>query len=471
MLLDTDDILNKALEDSPLTEDALALRFSERHTDSLRYVAEKDQWYRWDGNRWSEENTLLVFDLVRTSAREDIASYSNGKPDKAVSSKLVGAVTWLARTDRRQAATVEQFDADPWLLTVDGATVDLQCGKAYDPDPSDFITKKAGCSIVDPGTEHPMWTAFLNRIFADNQELIAFLQRFLGYGLTGLTREHVFVFAYGTGRNGKSTLMNTVAGILGDYACVADAGTFLASGHERHPTDVAKLHGARFVVAQETERGRRWDETKIKSLTGGDRLTARFMRCDFFDFVPTHKLAISGNNKPRLDNVDEAMRARLLMIPFLVQIPKEERDPELAEKLKAEWPAILRWMVDGCLAWQKIGLAPPKIVTDATSEYFDDQDVVGQWLSECTRAAQPTAFIRMTELFPSWKAWCDERHLDAGGSNTLSETLSSRNYQHKRRKRGSGFLGLRLATEDDLRQEQQQEQEESRAAGDDFLDP
>jgi P4 family phage/plasmid primase-like protien len=147
---------------------------------------------------------------------------------------------------------------------------------------------------------------------------------------------------------------------------------------------VAKLHGFRLVVAQETEKGRKWDEAKIKTMTGGDKMTARFMRQDYFDFVPKFKLFIVGNHKPRLDNVDEAMRRRLLLVPFTVQIPPEERDPELPEKLKAEWPAILRWMIDGCLEWQKIGLAPPKIVTDATDEYFNDQDTLKQWLEDCT---------------------------------------------------------------------------------------
>jgi putative DNA primase/helicase len=224
---------------------------------------------------------------------------------------------------------------------------------------------------------------------------------------------------------------------------VADVGTFIASNTERHPTDVAKLHGYRLVVAQETEKGRRWDETKIKTMTGGDKMTARFMRCDFFDFVPKFKLWIVGNHKPRLDNVDEAMRRRMLLVPFTVQIPPEERDPDLPAKLKAEWPAILRWAVDGCLEWQRIGLSPPKIVTEATDEYFDDQDTIKQWLDDCTEDGGPHAFTATGQLFASWKFWCDERNPRPGASNALSDTLVDRGFVRKKGTKGvRGFKNL-----------------------------
>ena len=229
------------------------------------------------------------------------------------------------------------------------ATFDLRTGIGHPPDPRDYITKRTACRCAPAGAPRPLWTAFLERITDGNAELQGFLQRYLGYCCTGFTSEHVFVFAYGTGANGKSTFINTVAQIFGDYATVADMSTFIASKVEHHPTDLAKLRGARLVVAQETQRGRRWDETKIKALTGGDKITARFMRRDFFDFMPTFKLFIVGNHKPRLGSVNEAMRRRLLLVPFTVQIPPDERDPRLAEKLKAEWPAILRWCIDG--AW------------------------------------------------------------------------------------------------------------------------
>jgi putative DNA primase/helicase len=446
MMFDAAKIVDAAL-DNPFTEDALALRFSARHAHDLRYVAIRNQWYQWDGTRWRPEPTLLVFDLARASCRTDATDYGNGNPPgKLYTAKTVAAVHWFARADRRQAATIEQFDSDAWALTSEGETYDLRTGLGKPPEPADYITKKTACRMAPPGTPHPLWTAFLDRVTARNGELIAFLQRYLGYCLTGETSEHRFVFGYGTGANGKSTLINTVAKIFADYATIADVGTFIAAAHERHPTDVAKLHGFRLVIAQETEKGRRWDDVKIKAMTGGDKMTARFMRQDFFDFIPTFKLFITGNHKPRLDNVDEAMRRRLLLVPFTVQIPPEERDPELPRKLEAEWPAILRWCLDGCLAWQHMGLAPPAIVTDATAAYFDDQDVVQQWLDECTEDGGPYAFTLTKQLYASWKQWCDERHMEPGSLETFAGALEDRGFTKKRMTGGRrGFAKLILA--------------------------
>jgi putative DNA primase/helicase len=451
-MFDPAKIVDAAL-DNPFTEDALALRFSERHAHDLRYVAIRNQWYRWDGTRWCPESTLLVFDLARASCRDDAANYGNGKtPDKLYTAKTVAAVHWFARADRRQAATIEQFDADHWALTTEGETYDLHTGAGRPPESVDYITKKASCGVGPPGSAHPIWTDFLNRITDGNAELIGFLQRYFGYCLTGETSEHRFVFAYGTGANGKSTLINTIAKIFADYATIADVGTFIAAAHERHPTDVAKLHGYRLVVAQETEKGRRWDDVKIKSMTGGDKMTARFMRQDFFDFIPTFKLFITGNHKPRLDNVDEAMRRRLLLVPFTVQIPPDERDPDLPRKLEPEWPAILRWCIDGCLEWQRIGLVPPAIVTDATTTYFEDQDIMQQWLDECTADGGPFAFTLTKQLFASWKYWCDERHMVPGSIETFVGALEDRGYTKKRAtggKRGFAKLVLAVSSGDD----------------------
>jgi putative DNA primase/helicase len=429
---------------SPAAEDSLALAYAERHARELRYVAAWGRWMRYDGTRWDFDNTLHAFDRARAICREVALDCDNAKVAAAIASaKTVAAVERLAKADRRLAATAEQWDTHSWLLQDDSGTIDLRTGISRDPDPIDHITRRAAYTAAPNETPHPLWTTFLDRITAGNVELQGFLQRYCGYATTGVTSEHKFVFAYGTGANGKSTFINTIAAIFGDCATVADMGTFIATNNERHPTDLAKLRGARLVVAQETQKGRRWDETKIKALTGGDKITARFMRQDFFDFTPTFKLFIAGNHKPRLHTVDEAMQRRLLLVPFTVQIPPAERDPNLLQKLEPERPAILRWCLNGCLEWQRVGLAPPTIVQDATAAYFADQDVLQQWLDECTHDGGPFAFTRSSALFASWKSWCDERNCKSGSSQALSETLVDRGYEKARDNAGQrGFKCL-----------------------------
>jgi putative DNA primase/helicase len=426
-------------------EGALALAYAARHAGDSRYVAAWSRWLIYDGTRWNYDTTLHAFDRARAICHE--VALECDRPAAVVSAKTVAAVVQLARADRRLAATAEQWDQNhlQLLAAQDGeipaAVHDLASGLARTPDPLDYMTKSTACGAAPPGTPHPQWSAFLKRITAGNAELESFLQRYIGYCCTGLTTEHVFVFAYGTGANGKSTFINTVLRIFGDYATVADMGTFVASNAERHPTDLAKLRGARLAVAQETQKGRRWDETKIKALTGGDRLTARFMRQDFFDFAPTFKLFIAGNHKPRIGSVDEAMRRRLLLVPFTVRIPAGERDAGLAEKLWDERAAILRWCLDGCLQWQRDGLAAPACVLEATTEYFRSQDNIGEWLEDATEEQDDTAFTRMSILFASWKAWCEERNIKPGSTMALSGLLEDRGYE-KRRESHSGQRGF-----------------------------
>jgi putative DNA primase/helicase len=422
-------------------ENKLAHAFAAKYADSLRFVAVWGHWMTWDGVAWQKDTTLHTFDRVR-----NLCEQAKSK----VKATTVAAIERLAKADRRLAATTAQWDADSHVLNTagqDGAATafDLRTGIGHPPNPLDYVTKKTACQCAPAGTPRPLWTAFLDRITDGNVELQSFLQRYIGYCCTGLTTEHVFLFGYGTGANGKSTFINTIARILGDYATGADMSTFIASSVEHHPTDLAKLMGARLVVAQETQKGRRWDETKIKALTGGDRITARFMRQDFFDYLPAFKLFICGNHKPRLSSVDEAMRRRLLLVPFTVEIPPTERDKDLAEKLKPEWPAILRWMIEGALEWQRVGLAPPASVLDATKGYFADQDMLQQWLDECTEDGGQFAFSRTTELFASWKAWCEPRNAKPGSAQALSEALTDRGFTKKRNNVGQqGFRNLTI---------------------------
>jgi len=265
------------------------------------------------------------------------------------------------------------------LFNTMAGTIEQKTGTLREHRRLDYITK---LSPVEPGGDCPMFLDFLDTIFAKDHELIDYLQKFFGYILTGETTEHSMLFFYGTGVNGKSVLISTIAGILGDYHRVAPIDTFTVTNLPGHPTDMAGLMGARLVTAIETEEGRRWAESKIKALTGGDKISARFMRGDFFEFTPAFKLIVVGNHKPHLRHVDEAMRRRLHLIPFNVTIPTEERDKKLAEKLKAEWPGILQWMIEGCLKWQAEGLDPPQSVIEATNTYLENEDTFATWIEE-----------------------------------------------------------------------------------------
>jgi putative DNA primase/helicase len=326
-------------------------------------------------------------------------------------------------------------------------TVDLDTGINRAARREDYCTKSTAIAPAEPGTPCPMWLQFLNKVTTNDAALISFLQRWLGYCLTGYVHEHVLTFLWGTGANGKGVFTSTVMGIFNDYAIIAPMAMFLESKFERHETEIARLKGVRLVVANETQQGRRWDEAKIKTLTGGDKLTGRFMRCDYFDFKPTHKLMIVGNYKPSLRNVDEAVRRRILLVPFTVRIPESERDPKFAEKLKAEWPAILRWMIDGYLEWQRIGLAVPGAVREATDEYLSDQDSLGQWIDDCV-LPDKEAFTLTKTLFASWKGWCEHRNLKAGTERAFGDSLVDRGYGRDRTKKARGFNGISLRNSD-----------------------
>ncbi len=320
-------------------------------------------------------------------------------------------------------------------------TIDLLTGENRPARREDFSTK---CSAVEPKEmATPLWDAFLERITGGDTDLAAYLQRVAGYCLTGHVKEHVLFFLYGTGANGKSVFVNTLAGIWGGYAITAPADLCMASHGERHPTELARLRGARLVTATETTEGRRWDEAKIKMLTGGDTIAARFMRQDFFEFEPHFKLVISGNHKPALRNVDEAIRRRIHLIPFTVTIPPKERDTDLPDKLKAEWPGILAWAVRGCAEWRRQGLNPPKAVRTATDHYLAGEDALALWIEECADP-DPTWFETTSDLFASWKAWADRTGEHVGTRKAFSQRLEERGLVPHRRDHGRGFLGLRI---------------------------
>lgn len=423
------------------SDDCLALDFTDQHVGELRHCEEWGKWLRWDGIRWKQDKTSGAYNLVRLHLRRVGSGMHLQDARKILSAKTVAAVERMAKTDPRIATAADIWDPDPWLLNTPGGVVDLRTCVIREGQPGDHMTK---ITAVAPGGDCPMWKAFLHKSLAGDVELISFVQRMFGYSLTGSTKEQVLFFLHGQGGNGKGVLLNTAASILADYAKTAPMATFTDSANaaDRHPTDLAGLRGARFVMASETEKSRKWAEAKIKSLTGGDPISARFMGRDFFEYVPTFKLVIAGNHKPRLGTVDEAIKRRMNMIPFTVQIPAAERDTALPEKLRAEWGGILQWMVEGCLAWQRDGLQPPAAVRTATDEYLSSQDALATWLDErCEQA--PDAWAARTGLFASWSAWALGAREPIGNASEFYQALSNKGFpEHKRGDRG--FRGLRL---------------------------
>jgi putative DNA primase/helicase len=424
-----------------VTEDSAGLEFAARHANDLRFDHKVGKWFHWNGKFWECEETQLAFDWARQLARE-LAGASANKDKQTSKAAFAAGVERFARTDRAFAVTSDIWDRDIWLFNTQAGTVDLRTGKISPHKPEDYITKIAP---VAPHGEAPTWLAFLDRITRGDQDLIAYLQRVVGYCITGSTQEHALFFLYGTGSNGKSTFLNAVTGALGDYYQAAPIETFTQSNTERHPTDIAGLRGARLVTAIETDEGRRWAESRIKTLTGGDPVSARFMRMDFFKYVPQFKLVFAGNHKPGLRSVDEAIRRRFNLIPFTVTIPPRERDKKLGDKLQCELPGILAWIIEGTAAWRRFGLCPPRVVTDATAAYLEAEDAYAAWIDDCCERAE--AFTTSTVLFRSWWVWASNNGEHQGSIKRLVAALEARGFTPARTMHGRGFTGIKLKPE------------------------
>lgn len=427
----------------------LASKFTEQYGDSLRYTAAWNKWHLWDGITWRVDEKRKVFNY----SKKIVADCHIPKTSK---NAVVAAVVTLANSDEKIAALAAQWDANPYLTNMCGIARDVLKGETRQIVAEDYITKT---TKVSPDAGKPKaWTDFLDFVTYQGDEpehkqqqqlFIDYLQRMCGYFLTGSTKEDALFFLYGPGKNGKSVFIDTISGIMGDYATGVPMEALLASKGDRHPTELAKLMGARLAVAVETEQGRRWDESKVKTLTGGDKITARFMRQDFFDFVPTHKLLIAGNNKPHLSGkVDEAWRRRFHIIPFTRVVDEAKRDKNLRFRLQEEWPQILAWMVEGCNWWMRESLNPPQVVIAATNEYLEAEDTIGRWLEDCCEkrfdAFQPTE-----ALFASWCDWCKQTGEFAGRERDFSLELAVKGYKQDRQRvlgvKYRGFIGITLA--------------------------
>ncbi len=427
-----------------ITEDQAAIEFSRLYSGRLRYCHTRGRWFEWSGARWKENQTGIAFNYARELARDLAAKEQDRVRYVTNKTSFAGGVERFARCDPAFAVTHEAWDADPMLLGTPNGTVDLRTGKLRPSDPGDGITK----STTSAPAEHadcPRWRQFLDEATGGDAEFIRFMQQWTGYNLTGRTDEHQLLMIHGGGGEGKSTYINTVRDLLGEYAAVAATDSFTASKGEKHTTDLAMLRGARLVCANETEEGKAWAEARIKSITGGDPITARFMRQDNFTFTPQFKLTIVGNHRPALHHVDQAMRRRLNIVPFTRR--PENPDPLLSDKLKVEAPGILRWAIDGCLDWQRNGLIRPAIIKVETDDYFAEQDTFRQWLAEECDCDPVNNYKTATSgaLFSSWKSYSQAANEPTGTQKAFADRMTRQGFKKRKGSKGVRlFEGIRL---------------------------
>jgi len=427
----------------------LVVQVIKRHGDELRFLPHSGKFLLWDGSRWKVDQMNgadgTVICVLR--AQSQLAKRSIPKPSKAertavhiASTNCYTNVMKLLKSELEILLSPEQCDADQWLLGVPEGTVDLRTGRVIAPDPTHHITMST--SVASAHGDPLRWNSFLDEATGGDFDLVNYLQRLCGYLLTGSIREHSITFFHGGGGNGKSVFINAIIEVLGDYAGTAPADTFMKSYGDRHPTELAGLVGDRAVFAQETGEGRRWDEEKLKSISGGDTIASRFIGKNFFSFQPQFKLVFSSNNKPTISNLDAAMKRRINLVPFTC-VPKVV-DQQLPEKLKAEYPQILQWMIEGCMKWQELGLDPPKKVRVATEEYFSEEDTLGRWINDNCRH-DPLVKTETRELYGDFATWADLMGMRPGDEKKFVRGLVSRGYDRSKhpRSRRSMIEGLR----------------------------
>jgi putative DNA primase/helicase len=430
------------------TDTGNAERLVDTFGSEIRWVEQWKRWVVWDGKRWVQDSGLSLVKMAGKVARnihKEAAEAIDTAEQKAISKWAfqsqnegrINAMISLARTHVR--AKAEVFDLDPWLLNVQNGTLDLRTRELREHNPADFLTKISP-SKYDPHAEAPRFEQFLSEVFCDDEELSTFMQRFAGYTLTGSTRERCFAILHGSGRNGKSTLVELIQHVLGDYSKNTDTETVLAKKYSGVGNDVAALVGARFVSAAEIEAGRQLAEAKVKNLTGSDTVTARFLYGEPFDFKPQFKLWLSTNNKPEVKGTDNAIWDRIKLIPFRVRFEGDNHDANLPETLRKEQEGVLAWMVRGCIDWQQNGLGSAGAVDLATEGYREEMDELGAFLDEkCVVAEDKT--VEFKELYCAYVQWASTEGADELNRKSFGKALAERGILPDK---GSGNKAIRI---------------------------
>jgi P4 family phage/plasmid primase-like protien len=436
-----------------------ARRFVARYRGTVLYCEAWGRWLQWDAMRWAEDERLEVFaraaDLIRSlyAVAKKIKDEDERKAFlshliKSESHRSIHAMVTLAKSDRTVARHPDDFDNNLWLCAVKNGTLDLRTGQLRSHDQKDMITKLAPV-VYDPSARCPNWLAFLDMIMLGRQSLVDFLKRALGSSLTGITSDKAMFILYGPGGdNGKSTMVEVIEMLLGNYARRTPVETFLKKREGSIPNDIARLRGARFVWAAENDRGVRLAESLIKEMTGGDRMAARFLHGEFFEFMPTFKIWFATNHKPTIRG-DAAIWRRLKLVPFDYTIPKDRQKKrhEVMAMFQSELPGILNWAIEGCLEWQRDGLGVPDEVINATREYESEQDTFSMFLEEkCVRAGN--ARVLSLALYREYKTWAEEHGETAASHKTFASLMSERGFAKSKTMKGALYSGLGLRTED-----------------------
>ncbi|TDD25009.1 hypothetical protein E1287_37755, partial [Actinomadura sp. KC06] len=438
-----------------LTDDGNALRLVDTHADNVRYCPERGTWLTWAGHRWAWDNPGTVQELARAIARNLPTADGDQRRHRKVSLSARGLTNMLtvARTDPRIVAPISALDAHPYDLNTPGGLVDLRTGTVRPPDPS-ALCARATTVAPDFEQQPERWLKFLAQTFAGDDQMTTYVQRLIGVSLVGQVLEQLLPFPYGSGANGKSTLMGVLARVLGigddGYALSAPAELLLATPNSDHPTEVARLSGTRFVVTSELEDGQRFAEAKVKLLTGGDPIAARFMRGDYFTFLPTHTIWMPGNHQPDVRSGGPAFWRRLRLLPFLHVVPEEEQEKGLETRLvDEEGPGILAWAIRGAAEYFAQGMTEPESVRVATEQYAKEQDTIGQFVEEQCETGSPALphmWVKAVELRTAYEAWCHREGERTTTVKAFSLALQKRwNVIVEKDRAGRTYRGIRLA--------------------------
>lgn len=430
-------------------------RFVRRYRKNARYCHAFKQWYIWDSTRWEPDGSGKVLELAKKTVLSiyQEACITDGNASQQDLFKWFAASQSRARIDALVALAQsalpvipDEMDSNPNLLNFPNGTLDLIPYKFRDHDREDICTKVTG-AIYDPDAKCPKWKEFLHKILGGKDDLIEFLQRAAGYSLTADTGERAIFLCYGAGANGKSTFLNTIGASLGDYAMQTESSTFNVSKNEQVRNDLARLKGARYVTAIEAGKGKRLDESLVKQLSGGDRIAARFLFKEYFEFKPEFKIWWAFNHKPVINDTTQSIWDRVKLIPFTITIPPEDRDKDLSGKLLKELPGILNWCIEGLKEYRRIGLAEPAEVTAATAEYREEQDRLGDFFGErCT--FEPSGFVSTSDLFYEYQKWCTDNREEPISKRAFGLEMNDRpvkREQHHKTKQ-KGYRGISIAT-------------------------